>query len=128
MQTEGYIVLPSVFSASEADETHDLMWKWVERTAPNVKRAEPDSWWNSGGVDPWPHKQRDMMQLHQAGWLLTDLREKFVDRIFAPMFGTQQLHVSKDGFTMQRPTDGTEDLSANDHFDQGSLLRGLQCA
>jgi hypothetical protein len=100
--------------------------------------------------DPWPHTQKDRFQLYQAGWLFNDLREKVADRVFEPLvFGTKELHCSKDGFTFHRPTapfpipgevpwkpdfkppsfmkgprhQGTND----DHFDQGGQLEGLQC-
>jgi len=78
-------------------------------------------------ADPWPCSQRDMMQLHQAGWLFSDMREKMADRVFEDVFGTKELHSSKDGFTLQRPTTGELGRSPNDHFDQGLGKRGLQC-
>merc|ERR1712217_920904 len=67
------------------------------------------------------------MQLHQAGWLFSDLREKFAERVFEPLYGSRELHVSKDGFTFQRPTDRELGRTPNDHFDQGTRWMGLQC-
>ena len=127
LDTDGYCVLPAVFSTAEADAALDLMWAWVEKTSPSVARAEPASWKATEGAEPWPHAQHDMMQLHQAGWLLSDLREAFAERVFAPLYGTRALHASKDGFTLQRPTEAELHRPANDHFDQGAALLGLQC-
>lgn len=67
------------------------------------------------------------MQLHQAGWVFTDLKETFAERVFEQLYGTRELHCSKDGFTFHRPTQGDLDRSPNDHFDQGSTMTGLQC-
>jgi hypothetical protein len=68
-----------------------------------------------------------MMQQHQAGWVFNDLREMVAERVFEKLYGTQELHCSKDGFTLQRPTQEELGLTPNDHFDQGSDLHGLQC-
>lgn len=125
---DGYIVLPEVFTRQEMDVELDRAWDFIERVSPTVKRADWNTWWPSpGSPDPWPHAQRDMMQLHQAGWLFTELREKFSERVFEPLYGTTQLHVSKDGFTFQRPTDQELRRTPNDHFDQGTRFMGLQC-
>lgn len=55
------------------------------------------------------------------------VREQFADRVFAPLYGTEELHVSKDGWTFQRPTYSELNRTPNDHFDQGSTMKGLQC-
>jgi len=83
--------------------------------------------WRRGKGDAWPCKQRDMMQLYQAGWVFNDLREAMADRVFEKIYGTKELHCSKDGFTLQRPTERELGQSPNDHYDQGFSSRGLQC-
>lgn len=129
LQEEGYAVLPSVLSRSEADRELDRMWSFVEAVSPTVNRRVPRSWHqqSGGGPDPWPHAQRDMMQLHQAGWVFGGLRETLAERVFEQLYGTRELHCSKDGFTFQRPTREQLSNTPNDHFDQGSTLLGLQC-
>lgn len=67
------------------------------------------------------------MQLNQAGWLFTDMKEQFATRVFEPLYGTRELHCSKDGFTFQRPTRADLRRTENDHFDQGMHWLGLQC-
>eukprot|EP00933_Yihiella_yeosuensis_P061720 TRINITY_DN64548_c0_g1_i1.p1 TRINITY_DN64548_c0_g1~~TRINITY_DN64548_c0_g1_i1.p1 ORF type:complete len:366 (+),score=65.54 TRINITY_DN64548_c0_g1_i1:79-1176(+) len=126
IQESGFIVLPGVFSATEVDMECDRMWNWVEKVSPTVHRRNPSSWARGGNWDPWPCSQRDMMQCHQAGWVFNDLRVKMAERIFEPLYGTHELHSSKDGFTLQRPTSEELNKSPNDHFDQ-CHLRGLQC-
>jgi len=49
------------------------------------------------------------------------------ERVFEQLYGTHELHSSKDGFTLQRPTQRELGRSPNDHFDQGTELLGLQC-
>lgn len=129
LQLEGYVVLPGVFSTEETEVELARAWDFVETVSPSVNRANPSSWWKAtdGGLDPWPSAQRDMMHKHQAGWVFSDLRERFAERVYERMYGTRRLHCSKDGFTLQRPT--TKDVlrATNDHFDQGPKLLGLQC-
>ena len=57
--------------------------------------SKPDH--GSGDIDNWPSAQRDMFQLHQAGWVFHELREKIASRVFEPLYGTRELHCSKDG-------------------------------
>lgn len=128
LDEDGYCVLPGVFSAKEMDVELDRAWDFIQKVSPSVKRGDWNTWWGrQGGPDPWPHAQRDMMQLHQAGWLFSDLREQMANRVFEPLYGTRELHVSKDGFTFQRPTYADLDRTPNDHFDQGMQWMGLQC-
>lgn len=126
IDTEGYIVLPKVFSQEEVDGEYMRMWRWVQTVSPSIRRNDPSTW-RRGKGDVWPSKQRDMMQLHQAGWVFNDLREAMADRVFEKVYGTKELHCSKDGFTLQRPTDSELGQYPNDHYDQGFASRGLQC-
>mmetsp|Transcript_44408 Transcript_44408/g.102610 ORF Transcript_44408/g.102610 Transcript_44408/m.102610 type:complete len:585 (+) Transcript_44408:73-1827(+) len=127
IDTKGYAVLPGIFTHTEADAEYERMWSWIEKVSPAVRRFEPESWRGDGEVDPWPCSQRDMMQLHQAGWVFGDLRERMAERVFEKLYGTRELHSSKDGFTLQRPTFGELNRSPNDHYDQGVHMSGLQC-
>lgn len=79
------------------------------------------------GSDLWPHAQRGMIQIHQAGWAFKDLNEMFAKCPFELLYGTHEFHCSNDGFTFQSPTSGDLCRSPNDHFDQGSTMTGLQC-
>uniref|UniRef100_A0A7S1FCU1 MOSC domain-containing protein n=1 Tax=Noctiluca scintillans TaxID=2966 RepID=A0A7S1FCU1_NOCSC len=126
VKDEGYFVLPGVLSGEEADAEYERMWDWVGTTSHVVRRHDPQTWQARSGADPWPCSQRDMMQLHQAGWVFSDLREKLAERVFEKLYGTRELHCSKDGFTLQRPTLCEMNVSPNDHYDQGPSA-GLQC-
>lgn len=126
IHTEGYIVLRGIFSHKEVDNEYRRMWHWVQSVSPSIRRSEPLTW-RRGKGDAWPCKQRDMMQLHQAGWVFNDLREAMAERVFEKIYGTKELHCSKDGFTLQRPTEKEVGQPPNDHYDQGFSLRGLQC-
>lgn len=127
---DGYIVLPGILSPGEADVELARAWDFIETVSPGVNRKDRSTWWPAGQGEPdvWPCAQRDMFQLHQAGWLFSELREKFAARVFEPLYGTGALHVSKDGFTFQRPVDSAPlKRTPNDHFDQGTRWMGLQC-
>jgi len=162
---DGYIVLPGVLSTSECADELSRMWEYVERVSPGVLRDEPASWYPAGykypgtkgghkageeaaAPDPWPHSGWrsfcDMMQTHQAGWVFTELREKLATRVFEPLYGTRELHASKEGFTFHRPTAtgegrgihpgvdkqafvcGQPSHTSGEHFDQGHSESGLQ--
>lgn len=150
--TDGYIVLENVLSAHECESELNRLWDYVTTVSPTVAREEPSSWYppTPGAPDPWPHSGwksfHDMFQSHQAGWLFSDLREKLASRVFAPLYGTPELHASKEGFTFLRPTSGgrhpgfdpsgaprtsfvcgaPQPESCGEHFDQGSRGVGLQ--
>lgn len=127
LQEDGYIILPDVFSQTEVDAEYRRMWSWVETVCPTIQQNVPDTWRAQQEHVPWPCSQRDMMQLHQAGWLFSDLRELMAERVYEKLYGTKELHSSKDGFTLLRPTAGDSPKRPNDHFDQGFHLKGLQC-
>jgi len=123
----GYVVLPRVLSSDEARQALSKMWDFVEKVSPTVDRSEPDSWYPRGSLDPWPHSYHDMMKSHQAGWIFGELREVLASRLFEPLYGTKELHCSKDGFCFQRPTRTAITRRSNDHYDQSSIKLGLQC-
>jgi hypothetical protein len=127
IQRDGFAVLQGVLSPEEADASLSLMWDFVERVSPAVKRNDAATWYTKDKLDPWPHAQRDMFQLHQAGWVFGELRQTLAQRVFEPLYGTNQLHSSKDGFCFQRPTRSPLKRRANDHFDQSGHEIGLHC-
>ncbi|KAK1737405.1 hypothetical protein QTG54_011691 [Skeletonema marinoi] len=63
-------------------------------------------------MDPWPFSYTgsndsahddDMMQSLGAGYLLGNVRELLASRVFEPLFGTDELLSSKEGFAFCRP-------------------------
>lgn len=124
IEDEGYVVLRGILTPEECRVELDRLWDFVEATAPGVLRDVPDSWYPNSGSgdnvsgrggggddnsdDPWPHSGwkflPDMCQSFQAGWLFNSLRETLADRVFTPLYGTNELHSSKEGFTYHRPT------------------------
>lgn len=127
LENDGFAVLRSVLDHREAASYLSLMWDFVEKVNPAVNRNESSSWASQGKVDPWPHNMRDMFQFHQAGWLFGDLREVLAKRVFEPLYGTKELHSSKDGFCFQRPTRKPLSRRSIDHFDQSGQKKGLHC-
>lgn len=129
IEKDGYVVLPDILTASECARELNRLWDFIEATSPSVSRDRPQTWYppapyddddagfsenNSSSStakiqdDPWPHSGwkflPDMCQSYQAGWLFSDLREILADRVFQPLYGTRELHSSKEGFTFHRPT------------------------
>ena len=111
LEADGYVVLPGVLSRDECAAALEKMWSFVEGVSPAVRRDAPDTWYPSaeGAVDPWPHSGwrsfSDMFQDNGAGWLFGDERELLAERVFSKLYGTRELHASKEGFTVP-PADG----------------------
>ena len=110
LEADGYVVLPAVLSRDECAAALEKMWSFVEGVSPAVRRDAPDTWYPSaeGAADPWPHSGwksfSDMFQDNGAGWLFGDERELLAERVFSKLYGTRELHASKEGFTFHRPT------------------------
>jgi hypothetical protein len=169
--TEGYAVIPHVCTADECDKSVCNMWDFIEDvTLGRVRRNDPHTWYKSSSGssssssssshnadvaqaddgddddDPWPstgYKSfRDMFQSLGAGWVLADAKQHVCDRVFGPLvYGTSELHCSKEGFTFVRPPAhptsdrpspapvrvcGTpQHLSTGEHYDQSNAMVGL---
>ena len=168
--TKGYAVVPGVLTAEECEDALQIMWDFVKDVSGNmVKSDDPRSWYpkhqlkpsqdenfnesiSTEEEDPWPHTGYssfpDMFQSLGAGYLLGPVRQLLAERIFEPLFGTKEIHSSKEGFTFARPTlvdiDGVEHCwtrpketmeikvcgkvqpkSIGEHYDQSHSTRGL---
>lgn len=163
MERDGYVVLPNILTLEECEVEYNRLWDFVQATAPTVRRDDPTSWYphqdqEQQSKDPWPHSGwkflQENCQSNQAGWLFSELREILAKRVFEPLYGTNELHSSKEGFTFFRPTaappgyihpcmntatltaNGRQELrvcnqilhtSVGEHFDQRATHTGLQC-
>jgi hypothetical protein len=153
IEADGYVVLPSVLTPEECDKEVSRLWGFVEGTVPSISRSRPETWYPSPGqniADPWPHSGwkflPDMCQSYQSGWLFSHLREILAKRVFEPLYGTRELHSSKEGFTFHRPTCppreglvhplvgqprprvcGKPSHTNGEHFDQRAAHTGLHC-
>jgi hypothetical protein len=116
IEENGYIILTGILTPEECSHQLSLLWSFIEATAPGVHRNDPNTWYpppntppeEAENMDPWPHSGwkflPDMCQSFQAGWLFSSLREILAERVFGRMYGTSELHSSKEGFTFHRPT------------------------
>lgn len=158
IETDGYVVIRNILSAEECEEELNRLWDFVEATSPGISRKDTETWYPrtssssevaSESVDPWPHSGwvwlSDMCQSYQAGWLFSELRETLATRVFEKVYGTRELHSSKEGFTFHRPTLTPEGYyhplqhtapprvcnqeahTSGEHFDQRASHTGLQC-
>ena len=162
---DGYAVIPSVFSKEECAEELSRLWDFIEAKAPGVRRGDEATWYPSqqgseegsdaeGGGDPWPHSGwksfTDMLQMAEAGFVFSSLKERLAARVFQRLYGTRELHASKEGFTFLRPTAGGQhpafrspgrqgrrrpfvcgqevsERHQGEHFDQRAGVAGLRC-
>jgi hypothetical protein len=172
--TKGYAVVPSLLSPSDCQLAIEKLWDFVQDTSGNVvNRSDIKSWYPPHqlrtisddqdhqsenvaeppfpDVDPWPHTGYssfpDMFQSLGAGYLLGHIREILAEQVFEPLFGTNELHSSKEGFTFarpsvfrsnddnldykfikpnpKRPVCGKVQHGLGGHYDQSHLARGL---
>jgi hypothetical protein len=100
--SRGYCVIPSVAKDQECCDAIDRIWEFIfDTTYGEVKRDDPNTWsilWPSSksendDVDNWWH-----FRSNGAGFLLSSIHEILADRVFSSLFGTRELHASKEGF------------------------------
>eukprot|EP00873_Tetraselmis_striata_P025574 jgi/Tetstr1/445838/TSEL_033478.t1 len=112
LRGEGHAVLRGVLAPGECAREVAALWDFVEVVSHVVSRRDDNTWFPAarGGVDLWPHSGPgagpDACRSFQAGWVLRRLREAVAQRVFEPLFGTRELHCSKEGFVFARPTAG----------------------
>ena len=92
LEADGYCLVPSVLNESERESALDLVWHFLEDTSQgHIQREDPQTTTTtaaSGGF----------VQSHGAGFLLGNVREILAERVYEPLWGTKQLHSSKEGF------------------------------
>ena len=158
--SQGYVVLKGIVSSNECKALLGKMWDYVEATSygqisrQNLSSCYPPN--DDPAADPWPASGwksfPDMFQSADSGYVLGDLRLMLAERVFEPLFGTRELHTSKEGFTFHRPRwNHVEDqswnhpcyhqankivhcvcgkpqpLSSGEHLDQDAHHLGLHC-
>lgn len=129
LKEEGYVVFKNVLSLEENKEAISLMWKWLEKVCPDIRRDNWKTW------DSWPKTSLSGI-LYSDGIgqseFLWYLREKpKVRQIFSNIWnGEQDLTCSFDGCTIVRPVDVSNWIitELGLHLDQNiSEKPGFQC-
>ena len=97
LHAKGYVVLHSILSAKECDKAVQIVDDFVLDTT------------SSTLVEPMADLAEDERQLKHclenngAGWILGFVRELLADRVFSKMYGTEELHTSKEGILLVYP-------------------------
>jgi hypothetical protein len=98
----GYCVISSVLTNQECSDAIDRIWEFIrDTTYGEVRRENPNTW-----SILWPRSPRETndvddcchFRCNGAGFLLSNIHEILADRVFSLLFGTQELHSSKEGF------------------------------
>eukprot|EP01025_Chloroclados_australasicus_P008501 TRINITY_DN1302_c1_g1_i2.p1 TRINITY_DN1302_c1_g1~~TRINITY_DN1302_c1_g1_i2.p1 ORF type:complete len:374 (-),score=20.48 TRINITY_DN1302_c1_g1_i2:1507-2499(-) len=133
LQEEGYFVQKGVLSREDCIKYVDGLWDFVESVSPVVKRTDPETQYKKEGdvYDPWPQTAVGLFHTNGVGWCqaVCDIREQ-VSPVFEKLYGTQQLHCSRDGINFSRPPRNIDECQSCEprlHVDQGPSSRGLQC-
>ena len=102
----GHCRIQSVLTKTECGQAMDLIWDFLHDTSyGRIVRDDPAS---TTFDDFLSSPSSGMFQNNGAGWLLGDVRELLAERVFGKLYGTRELHCSKEGFLFRkRPTTST---------------------
>jgi hypothetical protein len=110
LNSTGFCVVPAVLTIKECSDAVDRIWEFVyDTTYGKVRHDDPASWctlWPNSTSDSsictsakFHHEGNDcLFQSNGAGYLLSNIHEILADRVFSLLFGTRELHCSKEGF------------------------------
>mmetsp|Transcript_113980 Transcript_113980/g.322684 ORF Transcript_113980/g.322684 Transcript_113980/m.322684 type:complete len:957 (+) Transcript_113980:101-2971(+) len=140
---EGFVVVAGVANEKEVAHAYNLLWNFIELTdkSGKVRREDPSTWQDhkgdkeSGKQCGWPAGKEDGI-LHSRGigqsevlWYLRALPA--LSRVYADVWGTDQLVASFDGAGAFRPYGHNASWRTTKtnwhHVDQAHLKRGLHC-
>ena len=102
LQRYGYCVVENVFENKMCEETINSMWKWLINLNTGIKRRDASTWNNTN----WPSHVKQGLIQHTLGHeeFMWKIREHDnVIKVFAQIYGTDQLLTSFDGATIIRP-------------------------
>lgn len=137
---DGFLHLSKVLVKNECDSAVERIWDFLEDTSSSgcVDRHNAVTWsqsasFSSASSSPTSTTRADgkgiaiKFENFGAGWLLGSVRELLADRVFEPLYGTKELHSSKEGFELLFPEErtwiggrGTELRSAGPAWTAGS--------
>ena len=133
LQSPGYYVLPSAVALQECELCIDLIWDFLQETSSGtLQRHDPLTWPQCSA------SLSTMVEANGAGWLLGSIRESLADRVFQPLFGTNELLSSKEGYWMQfatlknpllaeqERTNGTKDSASEANIDMEETKYQIQ--
>lgn len=102
IEIDGFYKMPSIFKASECQVQISKIWHFLhDITYGKINPNDPSTWTD----DIWP--SRWIIQGFGAGWLLNQVHEILAERVFETIFGTRELHCSKEGFCFLPPVGTT---------------------
>jgi hypothetical protein len=93
--THGFFVIRSLVSEAECKDAIELIWDFLHDTSYGRIPYKADIHTETPGAS---HPDEPFFESDGAGWLMSNLREILADRLYAPLFGTTELHSSKEGF------------------------------
>jgi len=102
LKAHGYVVVKGVVSSDEVSHAKSLIWDWLENLGSGIKRDDPRTWRDSN----WPGSMLGFMSQFGGGqmagaWYLRGLPR--VKKVFAAIWGTEELLTSMDTTIMWRP-------------------------
>jgi len=135
---EGFVVIANAASEEQAEAAYALLWDFIEASdsSRKISRTDVSTWGDSNGSRcGWPAGRSDGI-IHQRGigqsrplWLLRSLPK--LKKVFADLWGTEQLVTSFDGAGVFRPYGHEAEWKTKKanwhHVDQAHLKRGLHC-
>ena len=122
-QHTSYTVISSVLTESECEDSIDSIWLFLNYTTfGRIQRDDASTWsalrrYHSNGCDCsnsrifttkhdndndvddiTKNEEEYFFGTNGAGYIFPNLQERLADRIYSKLFGTKELHTSKEGF------------------------------
>lgn len=102
LQKYGYCVVEDVMTPEECKDTINSIWNWLEGLDTGISRSDQSTW--SG--KHWPINMHQGMIQHTLAheeWIWKAREHPNVLSVFSKIFGTNELLVSFDGASINRP-------------------------
>ena len=106
LREHGVVVLEGALSSVEVERAQELMWAWLEKENPGVRRGDPATWTMEDGRWPADNSSTGITCVRGAGqsaaaW--TVRASAAVQGAFETIWGTASLLSSMDGLILWRP-------------------------
>ncbi len=137
LKKEGYVRIKGVLSGEEVKEGTNLFWEFMENLGTGIKRDDLATWVNDNWPNTFSNGIIDQYGIGQSKFLWTIRAKENVRKVFAGLWGTDELLTSFDGCNAFRPTNSKVCTDGKGkswktkgswyHIDQGAMLKGFQC-
>jgi len=127
LDENGYVVFKDIATPEELEKGKQLAWDFLESVTPGVKRGVPETYATASWPDPFG---KGIVCGDGAGqstfqWFVRGIAK--VQKVYAKIWGTDELITSFDGFCIHRPWEYRPEWKTKDgswfHLDQNGIAK-----